>query len=234
MFEKGHAVPNDPSQNSGCLFALFGGGQAQQRKNEENALPYRVRDDFLTPPEASLCHVVTSVLGSQAVVCPKVRLGDIFFVHKGENRMSHANRINAKHVDFLLCEPQTLKPLAGIELDDASHQRPDRRERDAFVDKVFKSAGLPLFHIKTQATYKPSNIAGLLRPLLGQQDQQKAMDKQDGPPPPPTPPRPADAPICPKCAVKMVLRTARRAPHKGRVFYGCPNYPKCRHVVPMD
>ena len=39
------------------------------------------------------------------------------------------HRINAKHVDFVLCCPATLRPLLVVELDDASHGRADRQER---------------------------------------------------------------------------------------------------------
>ncbi|HYW93070.1 MAG TPA: restriction endonuclease [Gammaproteobacteria bacterium] len=34
-------------------------------------------------------------------------------------------------------------------------------------------------------------------------------------------------PTCPHCDVKMVIRTARKAPFTGHQFWGCPNYPRC-------
>ncbi len=37
-----------------------------------------------------------------------------------------------------------MRPLVGIELDDASHRRARRQRRDRFVDEVFAAAGLPL------------------------------------------------------------------------------------------
>jgi hypothetical protein len=38
-----------------------------------------------------------------------------------------------------------------------------------------------------------------------------------------------EPPACPKCGQPMVLRTAQReGPHKGRQFWGCANYPRCR------
>ena len=40
------------------------------------------------------------------------------------------NRIHAKHIDFVLCDPGNLQPILCIELDDPSHNRPDRIERD--------------------------------------------------------------------------------------------------------
>ena len=51
-----------------------------------------------------------------------------------------------------------MTPIVGIELDDQSHQRPDRRDRDGFVDQVFENANLPLVHIKVQHTYNTNEL----------------------------------------------------------------------------
>jgi len=37
-------------------------------------------------------------------------------------------------------------------------------------------------------------------------------------------------PICPKCGVPLVLRTARKGTNSGNQFYGCPNFPRCREI----
>lgn len=38
---------------------------------------------------------------------------------------------------------------------------------------------------------------------------------------------------CPLCGGELILRTAKRGHHKGDVFYGCSNYPKCRYIKNM-
>jgi DNA-binding helix-hairpin-helix protein with protein kinase domain len=40
------------------------------------------------------------------------------------------------------------------------------------------------------------------------------------------------APTCPQCGGRMVLRTARRGRGTGRQFYGCARYPTCRGTRP--
>lgn len=40
-----------------------------------------------------------------------------------------------------------------------------------------------------------------------------------------------EAPRCPKCGRKMVLRTARQGRYAGRQFWGCSGYPNCRGIV---
>ena len=41
------------------------------------------------------------------------------------------------------------------------------------------------------------------------------------------------ASICPVCGVQMDIRTANRGEHKGKRFYVCPNYSKCKQVIPI-
>jgi len=63
-------------------------------------------------------------------IMAKVRLADIFGVKKGQSWQAAFNRINAKHVDFLLVRQSDGAPILGIELDDSSHNEPDRMDRD--------------------------------------------------------------------------------------------------------
>jgi hypothetical protein len=116
--------------------------QPSSRLQED--LPYRLRDDFLSPAERSLYGVLCAAVGEWATVCPKISLGHVFYPQSGDHsaNMSYRNRIAQKHVDSLLCDPASMRPLLGVELDDASHQCPDRQNRDVFVDQVFAAAGL--------------------------------------------------------------------------------------------
>jgi hypothetical protein len=149
--------------------------------------------------------------------------------------MSYYNRIAAKHVDYLLCDPVTMKPLVAVELDDASHNRADRKGRDELVDKVFQAAGLPLLHVTAQREYNPREVMAQVAPHLKDKISTPAM------PVVPSVPQPAEAvssstsstPLCPKCGIPMVVRTVVRGEHKGKQFYGCQNFPSCREMKPI-
>lgn len=83
------------------------------------------------------------------ILFSKVRLADIVEpIGKGSNWQSQFNRIRSKHVDFILCDLPSIKPVLVIELDDNSHNKPDRQERDTFVDRVLEQAGIPIIHTK--------------------------------------------------------------------------------------
>ena len=59
-----------------------------------------------------------------------------------------------------------MQPALAIELDDSSHNRKDRIERDLFVDQVFKTAGLPLIHVKVVQTYDVDELAEQIQSSL--------------------------------------------------------------------
>ena len=130
---------------------------------------YYLRKTLFTAAERSFLGVLESVLPPGVRVFGKVRLEDIFGVARGlqpGERQGARNRISRKHVDFLLVRTSDLAPLAGIELDDSSHDEEDRQQRDAFVDEVFNSGGLPLLHVPAQKSYVPTEIKTKLAAIL--------------------------------------------------------------------
>lgn len=230
------------NNNPGCLtpfIRLFQKSGKPQKKDdlvrfslpadEPEVLPYFVREDFFSAAEASFFRVLKTVVGENLIICPKVSLAEIFYVSHPEVNLPYFNKINRKHVDFVLCSPKTLKPVLAIELDDSSHQRADRVERDEFVDDVFATAGLRLIHVPVQRAYSTEELRSLLQEAFGGQKQPAAPD---------TPAQRAwsadrEPPFCPNCGTRMVLRTAARGSNAGQQFYGCPNYPKCQKIIPI-
>ena len=213
--------------NPGCLGSILSifGMNKKQEENAPESFPFRIRDDFLSPAEQSFYQVIKNMLGEAYAICPKVSLADIFYVTRPNENRSAFNKINRKHVDYLVCDPKTMKPLFAIELDDSSHQRSDRIERDAYVDGVFEAADLPLFHIPVKTRYNTTELKAIFDEVLLPQVEGNSPESI------PVIINPGQPPLCPKCGVPMVLRTAKSGAQAGRSFYGCSNYPKCRAVV---
>ena len=83
------------------------------------------------------------------LICPKVRLLDIIEPRKGEkDYKSLFYKVQAKHVDFVICDAD-LRIKAVLELDDSSHDQTDRKERDAFVDQILSSVGYKVIHVRS-------------------------------------------------------------------------------------
>jgi len=191
--------------------------------------PYLLRDDFLSPAEQSFYLILKHTVSDWALIFPKVSLGDLFYVKSNDpsKYRSYTNKIDRKHVDFLLCDLKTVRPLLGIELDDKSHQKRNRRERDEFVEKVYKAAKLPLVRIQVRRTYSTSDLDSLLRQHI---DLNKvkipihSVNSEDQ----------SFAPRCPKCGNEMVVRTSKSGAKQGKQFWGCPDYPRCRGILKID
>jgi very-short-patch-repair endonuclease len=220
--------------NEGCLGLLMRLFDISPDRPAVAELPYRLRDDFLSPAELSFYHVLLAAAGQTLTVCPKVNLSDVLFVSRPDQYQAARNRIDRKHVDFLLCDRRTMRPLAGIELDDASHAREDRQARDAFVQEVFAAANLPLLRFPVQRTYDPNEVAARLTKALATespaaappQDAAAAAAAAPSQDAAAAPSQDAAAPVCPKCGISLVIRNGRYGQ-----FYGCANYPRCRQTA---
>ena len=169
--------------------------------------------------------MLKQTVSSWALICPKVSLSDLFYVKSSDpsNSRTYTNKIDRKHVDFLLCDPVTARPLLGIELDDKSHQKSKVMERDDFVENVYRAANLPLVRIPVKHSYSTTELESLLRQYIDsntfENPNQPVIVENSG-----------TTPHCPKCNNEMVLRTAKNGPNQGEQFWGCPDYPRCRGV----
>ena len=155
------------------LLALLAVVKAKFGEVSERKDVYYARKALFTPAERSFLGVLEAQLPPGVRVFGKVRLEDILGVKSGLTRPARTaarNRINRKHVDFLLVRTSDLAPLAGIELDDSSHEEDDRRDRDALVDAAFASAAVPLLHFPAQKAYSAvevkERLAGVLKEVV--------------------------------------------------------------------
>jgi hypothetical protein len=186
--------------------------------------PYLVRDHFLSPAEHSFFMVLKSVVADSALISIKVGLNELFYAKSSDPSKYRifTNKIDRKHVDFLLCDPKTVQPIVGIELDDKSHQRTDRQARDEFVENVFEAAKLPLVRVPVKHSYSTSELQSFLNPYLGSGKQAVPSIQVT---------TANTQPSCPKCGSDMVLRTAKNGANQGEKFWGCSRFPQCRCML---
>lgn len=128
-------------------------------------LPYARRNYFFSAGERSFYEVLRRLTPDYTVFA-KVRLADLVYITRGTtSRQSHLNRIDRKHIDFVLCD-EHLAPVVAIELDDSSHERANRRSRDEFVDTVLAAASIPFLHVTAKRGYVLEELRSLLAPHL--------------------------------------------------------------------
>jgi very-short-patch-repair endonuclease len=150
-----------------ALLALQWASNRFGRAAPRDSLPYRRVESLLSATERSFYEALLPAVGDDWRIFMKVRLLDLIHVPRGTaEARRHRNRVMSKHVDFVLCAPDTLAPMLVIELDDATHDRPDRQARDAFVDRALETAGLPILHIRVQRRYAADDLSVRINQLI--------------------------------------------------------------------
>lgn len=129
----------------GALAALL----KKRPKRLGNAWPLEVRKTVLSQPEQVLYGRLVQAL-PQNLVFAQVQLSRFLEVRRGVPRQGWFNRISQLSADFLILNPDT-SVVAAIELDEASHGSPSRRDADARKTRALQSAGVKLirWHVKS-------------------------------------------------------------------------------------
>lgn len=136
-------------------------------EDEKPKYKYSHKQFFLTRAEHEFYDVLVSVVGQDYYVFAQVHLPTILN-HKIPNQdwraaLAHVNR---KSVDFVLCDKKFISPKLAIELDDKTHEREDRKERDGIVEQIFKDAGMPLLRIENHGRFDTVKIAEQIKNAL--------------------------------------------------------------------
>ncbi len=194
------------------------------KKAGTQRLPYRLREAFMTTPELALFRVLMHMVGGRYVICPKVALNDVFYIVRPNENVHFFNKIFRKHVDFLLCDPQSFAPVFGVEIVRPS-SRNETREADKFMDELFTSAGLPLVHVPSSENYNAADIVALFQLAMTKIGGTSTLRIERGT---------DSVPHCPVCGKMMVLRVYRNGPNSGKEYYGCMDNPRCPGVVQIE
>jgi len=122
---------------------------------------YVEKSNLLSPPELIFFNILRKAVRDNETVFAKVRQADILEV-KGEKRGTNFwkafNKISQKHVDFVICDNKTSKPLIVIELNDKSHLRQDRIIRDTELRDALKKTSIRLVEIPVSSSFTVENI----------------------------------------------------------------------------
>lgn len=107
------------------------------------------RKPLLTRWELAALGEMRHELPASLHICPQVRLADLVAVRPAETGEHRAalNRVASKSVDFAVIDTAG-QVLLVVELDDRTHERADRRERDRLVDAVLGQCGVPVRRVR--------------------------------------------------------------------------------------
>jgi very-short-patch-repair endonuclease len=95
------------------------------------------------------------------LIFSKIRIADIVSVDNMHENYGYWNKIRSKHIDFLLCTPDST-PFLCIELDGYSHQQSRVRENDKFKDELFDTLGIRCLRYRVSQKYDFNEIIELV------------------------------------------------------------------------
>lgn len=165
-----------------AIFALIIGGlwvltrllEARKPTADEDTgdepLPYITHDALLTAAERSFFAALQTACNGRSLILAQVPLSKLIHPRAGIPRwQTYQNKIDRKSVDFVLVDPTNLKVQLVIELDDRSHERKDRQDRDAFVNRALAAAGLKLLRLPAASTYSTQSLENAIRAAMRSQ-----------------------------------------------------------------
>lgn len=100
---------------------------------------YSAKDALLTLTEIEYYDLLRMLVAEEYYVFPQINLASVIDKQGGQGGRTELFR----NIDFGIFDRE-YKPLVLVEINDNSHLRPDRAERDKKVAKICKDAKIPL------------------------------------------------------------------------------------------
>ncbi len=101
----------------------------------------------LSPAERRFLEFLNKTVGEEYLIQTKIPLKDIIGRYGWLEKELHTMHKYGQ-VDFLLSDPKSMHPRLAIELDDKTHNRPDRQDADRRKQELLDRAKLPLVRIR--------------------------------------------------------------------------------------
>lgn len=132
---------------------------------------YKRKDFFMSRAEHECYDALIVAVGDKYYVFPQVHLPTLINNKVvGQNWKGAFSHISQKSVDFVLCDKLYISPKLAIELDDKTHERQDRIDRDGIVERIFKDAGLPLLRLENRGRFNPTELLEKINTVLNNAD----------------------------------------------------------------
>jgi hypothetical protein len=152
------------------IVAILIGLVVQSKRVIDVGLPYLREPELFTSAERSFFNVLEHAIGDEYRILAKVRVADVICLESGlvpRIKRIASNKIRTKHFDFILCNKADLSVVCAIELDDRNHQRKNREEHDAFLERVCERVFLPLVRIPAKEGYPITHLRNSILAAIG-------------------------------------------------------------------
>lgn len=133
---------------------------------------YSRKSALMTAAEASFYRRLETVASDRYYIFPQIHLSALLINQtKGRYWKAAFQRINRTSVDYVLCDKQTMTAVYAVELDDSTHDTAKRKARDAGVEQMLASVGLPLIRFRGVSHMTDDDIAKKFEEAASHQQQ---------------------------------------------------------------
>ena len=137
----------------------------KKNNNDNNIIKYLIKKNPMTDTEIKFVKELKKITDiNNLIILPQVQLQSIFYTINNKDITSF-NKIKSKSIDFAIVDSDYNYKLF-IELDDYTHNRKNRIQRDQFINELFKTYNLKLKRIKVQNNYNIENLKNIIKEVV--------------------------------------------------------------------
>lgn len=142
-----------------------------------NPFPLQKKPTLFSPVERSFMQLLEKAVGDDYKILNRVKLSDVMELKSGTSDKARAStmlKLNAKYLDFVLCDPKDFSVVAVLDLVNNTSKDGHKAVPDWFVNGALDAAAIPYFRMKIKAGYTAADIQNTIAARLG-----KAVSKTE-------------------------------------------------------
>lgn len=137
-----------------------------------NPYPFKKKTQLLTSIERGFLALLEKSIGNDFKIINRVKLTDIIDIKdtvNGKAKRSALLKASSKYIDYVLCDPNTLRIIAAVDL--VNHNKGGHKSKqDWFVNGALEAAGIPHIRIKVKAGYQVDEIRNGIMYKIGKKE----------------------------------------------------------------
>ena len=134
-----------------------------KNKNQSSQVKYQSKQ-LMSKYEKNFYEILSKNFAQEYIIMPQVNLASI--IEKIKDFPTQYQNELYRNIDFGIFDKNSMKPLLLIEINDKTHNQPDRIKRDLKVKEICNQANIKLITFYTKYDNKPNYIISRVKKEL--------------------------------------------------------------------
>ena len=135
-----------------------------------NPFPLQKKTTLFSSVERSFMQLLEQAVGNDYKIVNRVKLADVMELKNGlsaKTRASTMLKLNAKYLDFVLCDPNDFSVVAVLDLVNNTSKAGHKAAPDWFVNGALDATGVPYLRMPIKNGYTAADIRATISTRLG-------------------------------------------------------------------